>query len=225
MNYYRYLTLIIIIAVCGAMFFVEQSWQQTFSSEWGSSSPKLGMAWEHLRSGQLAREDLRQFSTLITYTFLHGDIEHIVYNMVFLWMFGVLACELLGQWTTLWIYFVCGIGGAITQALMVRDGAPAIGASGAISGLQGLYLGLALRWQLPNAKVWPLAYAVPPMQMVALGIIGFVGDFVLFQMRGDNIAHGAHMGGLLTGLLIAAVLTSVYPTLASYNPWWRGRRV
>ncbi len=225
MNYYRYLTLITIIAVCGAIFFVEQSRHRSFDDEWGSSSPKLGVAWEHLRSGQLGREDLRQFSTLVTYTFLHGDIEHIVYNMVFLWMFGVLACELLGQWTTLWIYFACGIGGAITQALMVRDAAPAIGASGAISGLQGLYLGLALRWHLPSAKVWPLAYAVPPMQMVVLGVIGFVGDLVLFQMRGDNIAHGAHMGGLLTGLLIAAVLTSIYPTLSSYNPWWRGRRV
>ena len=225
MNYYRYLTLITIIAVCSAVFSVEQSQRQTFGNEWGSSSPKLGVAWEHLRSGHLGREDLRQFSTLITYTFLHGDIEHIVYNMVFLWMFGVLACDLLGQWTTLWIYFACGIGAAITQALMVRDAAPAIGASGAISGLEGLYVGLALRWQLPNASVWPLAYAVPPMQMVALAAIGFVGDLVLFQFKGDNVAHGAHLGGLLTGVLIAAVLTSIYPTLASYNRLWRGRRV
>ncbi|MFO0788323.1 MAG: rhomboid family intramembrane serine protease [Pirellulales bacterium] len=225
MNSYRHLTIVAIIVICAVVFGIEQSQETTFGDAWGSSSTSLGVTWEHLRSGHLGAADFRQLATLVTYTFLHGDIEHIVYNMVFLWLFGILACELLGQWPTLVIYFVCGIGAAITQALMVRDAAPAIGASGAISGLEGLYLGLALRWQLPDANVWPLAYPVPPMQVVALGVIGFCGDLVLFYMRGDNIAHGAHMGGLLTGVLIAAMITSAYPTLASFNPRWRGRRV
>jgi rhomboid family protein len=217
MDYYRYLTLIVTIAVCAAVFATEQSRKESYADEWGATSSKLAAACRDLRAGNISRGDLHQFATLITHQFLHGGVEHIAYNMVFLWIYGVLACELLGQLPMLVIYVACGIAAAVTQCAMQRDSLPLVGASGAISGLEGLYMGLALRWQLPNVRVWPIAYPVPPMRLVILGVIGFVGDVVLFQMKSDHIAHGAHLGGLLTGLAIAAVITTVYPTLAWYQ--------
>jgi membrane associated rhomboid family serine protease len=216
-DYYRYLTLIVLITLCAAVFAGQQSRDNSLPDRWGAKPARLVESARHIRAGTVDRSDLQRLSTLITHQFLHGDISHIAYNMVFLWVFGTLICELLGQWTMLAAYLVCGVVGGITHALMVPGSEGLIGASGAISGLEGLYIGLALRWPLPNVRVWPLAHPVPPMQMVAFAVLGFAGDLVLFQMKRDNIAHGAHMGGLLTGLMIGGILTTVYPTPSRWN--------
>jgi len=217
LDYYRYLTLIALITICAAVFAVQQSRDESLSKRWGAKPSRLAEATRNIRAGVVGREELQSLSTLVTHQFLHGDISHIAYNMVFLWAFGALACELLGQWTMLAVYLVCGIVGGITHALMVPGSESLIGASGAISGLEGLYMGLALRWPLPNVRVWPLAHPIPPMQLVAFGVLGFVGDLVLFHLNRDHIAHGAHMGGLLTGLVIAGLITTVYPTPKRWN--------
>jgi membrane associated rhomboid family serine protease len=216
-DYYRYLTLIVLITLCAAVFAGQQSPDESITERWSAKPSRLAETSRHVRRGVVHGDDLQSLSTLVTHQFLHADISHIAYNMVFLWVFGTLACELLGQWAMLAVYLVCGIVGGITHALMVPGSEGLIGASGAISGLEGLYMGLAVRWQLPNVRVWPLAHPVPPMQMVAFGVLGFVGDLVLFHMKRDNIAHGAHMGGLLTGLIIAGVLTAVYPTPSRWS--------
>ena len=150
--------------------------------------------------------------------FLHGDVRHIVYNMVFLWTFGILTSELLGQWRTLAVFIVCGICGAVMHIVLNPDSSePMIGASGAISGLEGVYLGLAIRWQLPDAEIWPLAYPVPAMHLGFFAVIGFIGDLMLFANHDEQIAYGAHLGGFLSGLLIAAVITTIYPTAYKYE--------
>ena len=99
-----------------------------------------------------------------------------------------------------------------------------IGASGAISGLAGVYLGLAVQWRLPYAEVWPLAHPVPPMQVAAFALLGFVGDMVLLARHDQQIAYGAHLGGLLTGVVIAALITTIYPTIEAYHRASRKRR-
>jgi rhomboid family protein len=78
-------------------------------------------------------------------------------------------------------------------------------------------LGLALRWQLPNAEVWPLAYPVPAMYLGFFGVLGFLFDLILFAKHDEHIAYGAHLGGFLSGLLIAAIITTIYPTLYAYE--------
>jgi membrane associated rhomboid family serine protease len=217
MNYYRCLTIIGVIVVATIVFAIEQSQHTTFGHEWGATPPKIFDAASHIRHGSFSKEDARQFATLITHQFLHGDIQHILFNMIFLWIFGTLNCRILGQWQTLAAFFVCGAAGAIVQGLVVRDGLPLIGASGAISGLEGLFVGLALRWELPDAEVWPLAYSVTPQQFVVVALIGFGIDLFLLSQQRDNIAHGAHLGGVLTGLAIAGLITTIYPTLNAYN--------
>jgi membrane associated rhomboid family serine protease len=94
---------------------------------------------------------------------------------------------------------------------------PTIGASGAICGFEGVYLGLALRWRLPWAEVWPLAHPVPPMQLGVFALVGFIGDMALLSDHSAHIAYGAHVGGFLSGLAIAAVLTTIYPTRVAFD--------
>jgi membrane associated rhomboid family serine protease len=221
----RHLSIWSIIVVAVILFAAEQIDDNSFAESGGTIPTQVRAAASALVEGKLSRDNAKALSTLVTSMFLHADVEHILYNMVFLWTFGVLASELLGQWRALATFVACGIGGAIVHTCLNPDSSvPMVGASGAISGLEGLYLGLAVRWQLPNAEVWPLAYPVPPLQLGAFAIVGFVGDLLLSANHDQHIAYGAHLGGFLAGLAIAAVTTTVYPTLHAYERAGRKNR-
>jgi membrane associated rhomboid family serine protease len=218
MNPYRHLTIFGLIALCAFVFAGEQFQQTSWSQEFGAVPAAIVPAYHELISGQWSLAIARNLSRLITAIFLHGGVEHFGYNMVFLWVFGYLASQALGQWRTLAIFIICGICGNILQVWFNADSPVSIiGASGAISGLAGVYLGLAVQWRLPYAEVWPLAHPVPPMQVAAFAILGFIGDMVLLARHDQQIAYGAHLGGLLTGVIIAAVITTIYPTVEAYN--------
>jgi membrane associated rhomboid family serine protease len=183
-------------------------------------------AFHDLISGQWSLAMWRNLSRLVTAVFLHGDVVHIGYNMVFLWTFGYLTSQALGQWRTVAIFLLCGFSGNVLQVWFNADSPVSIiGASGAISGLAGMYLGLAVQWRLPYADVWPLAHPVPPMQVAAFAILGFIGDMVLLARHDEQIAYGAHLGGLLTGVVIAATITTLYPSIEAYSRSSRKWRV
>jgi membrane associated rhomboid family serine protease len=214
----RHLAIWGIIVVAVMLFASEQVSDVSFADSGGTVPTQVRAAASDLIDGRFNLAEVKAFSTLVTSMFLHADVEHILYNLVFLWTFGILASELLGQWRALATFIACGIGGAIVHTCLNSDSSvPMIGASGAISGLEGLYLGLALRWQMPDAEVWPLAHPVPPLQLGAFAVVGFVGDLLLFANHDAHIAYGAHLGGFLAGVAIAAVITTVYPTLHAYE--------
>jgi len=214
----RHLSIWGIIAVAVIVFAAEQVRETTFAESGGTIPTQVRAAASALVEGHFSLAEAKTFTTLATSMFLHADVEHILFNMVFLWTFGILVSELLGQWRALAVFLICGICGAIVHTCLNPDSSvPMIGASGAISGLEGLYLGLALRWQMPDAEVWPLAHPVPPLQLGAFAIVGFVGDMLLMANHDQHIAYGAHLGGFLSGVAIAAVITTVYPTLHAYE--------
>jgi membrane associated rhomboid family serine protease len=222
MNPYRYYTIIGLIGLCGLVFAAEQVQHTSWSKELGAVPTAIVPAYHELLRGQLSLATVRNLSRLVTAIFVHADITHIGYNMIFLWTFGYLTAQVLGQWRTLVIFILCGICGNIVQVCFNSDSLVSIiGASGAISGLAGVYLGLAVQWHLPYAEVWPLAYPVPPAQVAVFALLGFVGDMVLLARRDEQIAYGAHLGGLLMGVTIAAIITTVYPTIDAYH---RGAR-
>ena len=175
-------------------------------------------AFRELISGHLSFSIARDLSRLVTAIFLHADPQHLGFNMVFLWTFGYLTSQVLGQWRALVIFLICGVCGNIVQVWFNTESSVSIiGASGAICGFEGVYLGLAVQWRLPYAEVWPLAHPVPPLQIGAFALIGFIGDMVLLARHDQQIAYGAHLGGLLTGVIIAAVITTIYPTIDAYR--------
>lgn len=225
LNPYRHLAILALIGLCAIVFSAEQIRQATWSENLGAVPAAIVPAYQELIGGHWSLSMWRNLSRLITALFLHADAVHIGYNMVFLWAFGYLTSQVLGQWRTLAVFLLCGVSGNMLQIWFdAASPVPIIGASGAISGLAGVYLGLAVQWQLPYAEVWPLAHPVPPMQIAAFAILGFVGDIMLLARHDQQIAYGAHLGGLLTGVIIAALITTIYPSLEAYHRTSRSRR-
>ncbi len=104
-----------------------------------------------------------------------------------------------------------GQGWSDEQAwLKPQSSRPIIGASGAVCGFEGIYLGLILRWKLPWPDVWPLAHPIPPIRLAAFAILGVVIDAYSLMNFDQRIAYGAHLGGFFSGLFIAALLTQFY---------------
>lgn len=164
-------------------------------------------SWQNLRAGVAGMEDWKIFSTLLSCAFLHADAEHIVYNMLFLWIFAALMAELLGARWMFGVFLVTAICGSIFHVVLNPGKlAPMLGASGALMGFEGAYLGLATRWHLPDPHIWPMSRAVPAGQLAMIGVIGVVFDYTsLMSHAPGNIAYGAHLGGFVGGLVLTAL--------------------
>jgi membrane associated rhomboid family serine protease len=163
--------------------------------------------WDDLRAGGMAADGAWRLGTLLSYAFLHGSFEHLMFNMLYLWIFAALAAELLGhRWVMFIFCFTAICGGLCHVALNAGEYAPMIGASGAVMGFEGLYLGMAVRWQLPDPHVWPMARSIPPGQLAALGVLGLVMDYMGFLGGTLGVAYGAHLGGFVGGLLLACTV-------------------
>lgn len=133
---------------------------------------------------------------LVTYMFLHGGIAHVGLNMFMLWMFGTLIERAWGSQPFLVYYLVCGVGGAlVTWATGPGSYTIALGASAAVLGLL-----VAFAMMDPDRKL--LFWFVIPVKVkwvIWLIIIGsLIGAFDGYE---DNIAHFAHLGGMLAGYL------------------------
>ncbi len=128
---------------------------------------------------------------IVTYMFLHGGFMHVFFNMFILWMFGA---ELEREWGTrefLKYYFITGIGAGLTVVLV--SNASTIGASGAV---YGIMIAFAMRY--------PDAMMIFPFPMKVKYYMGFLFLFSLLMTMGsagDGIAHGAHLGGMVVGLI------------------------
>ena len=137
---------------------------------------------------------------LVTYMFLHADLKHLFFNMLSLWMFGEVIERTLGRNRFLVFYFISGIGAGLCQIVMqlfTADSpfAATIGASGACYGIL-----LAFGLLYPNQKIYLL---IPPIPIKAKWlVIGYaILEAYLAFNTDSNIAHLAHLGGMLFGLL------------------------
>lgn len=153
------------------------------------------------RYGALHVGDMFGFHTyqFITYMFLHGGFEHLFFNMFALWMFGRTLEYELGSRRFLIYYMVCGIGAALIQvAITLALGQPMslVGASGAVMGLL-----LAFGVLHPNAVIMLL---FPPIPLKAKWfVVGYAVLELFLGWRGvGNVAHFAHIGGMLWGFLL-----------------------
>ncbi len=199
-----------LLGLIGLMFLIFFA-QAAFGPAWYQGlmavPVKVIESWDHLQGGQFSAVDWRAFGTLLSCAFLHGDLGHVAFNMLYFWVFGALLVELLGWRWMLLIFFVTAFGASVTYVIMNReDMIPMLGASGALMGFEGAYLGLAMRWTLPDPHVWPLAQPIPPAHLALVAVVGVGFDyFAIMQGHDSGIAYGAHVGGFTTGLLLAAI--------------------
>ena len=168
-------------------------------------------AWNSAKAGDF---EVKAFFPVLSCAFLHGGFEHVFFNMIYLWIFGALAVELVGNKWMLITFFFTAICGSIFHVVMNAESPiPTLGASGSVMGFEGLYLGMAVRWHLPDPHIWPMARPIPPAHLAGLGILGLVMDFMGFLGGNLGVAYSAHLGGFVGGLVLGAVAVPM-PRLA-----------
>lgn len=146
--------------------------------------------------------------------FLHGGWLHLIGNMLFLFVFGRSMEDRFGHLQFLLMYFVGGLGAAVTHIVLnAGSTVPSIGASGAIAGILGAY---AVCY--PRARITtliPLFIIFWRVEIPALFLLGYwflIQFFTGFQMleiesaTSGGVAWWAHVGGFLTGIFLAIVL-------------------
>lgn len=189
--------------------YVRKYWQATTpSDEWFAARMQFEaerdrISW--IRFG-LIPADVKPAS-LLGHMFLHGNVMHWLGNMVFLVLFGLLLERVLGTALFVGAYLLTGlIAAALFIATHAGSTTPLVGASGAISGLMGAYLGA---YGLRKVRFfytigfWFGKFTAPAMVVFPL----WLAKELYGHFSGDSpIAYMAHAGGLLGGLLIALLL-------------------
>ena len=154
---------------------------------------------------------------LLTYMFLHAGWLHIIFNMLFLWVFGDNIEDALGRGRFFAFYLLCGIASGLAYVISDTTATgPLIGASGAVAGVIGAYLMLR-----PCAKVRVLIGPIP-MSIHAYWVIGFwVLSQVWHIVASDQpgVAWWAHLGGLVSGAFLVVVMRRPGVTLFECLPW------
>jgi membrane associated rhomboid family serine protease len=178
---------------------------------------EFGLIAEHLLGGAgpttdgclLLNQEQQRLTGLFSSQFLHADLLHLSFNMLFLWVFGNNIEERLGRVRFLPFYLLCGAVAGLAQAAVDPDSViPLIGASGAVSGILGAYLVL-----YPRVRIWTVVFPLVflPFKLPAwlwLGIY-FALQFVYLgdatTSGGDGVAYMAHIGGFVAGAALIRV--------------------
>ncbi|WP_310396424.1 rhomboid family intramembrane serine protease [Hymenobacter sp.] len=137
---------------------------------------------------------------LLTCLFIHAGLSHLLLNMFSLWLLGLLVEDRVGARRLLLVYLACGVGGGLASLFWHADGINSVGASGAIFGLYGLLLALLVGKKLVLDK---------SDRRAMLGLVLYLVLSNLLSGLSGNIDNAAHLGGLLTGLLVAGPLALV----------------
>lgn len=164
---------------------------------------------------------------LITYMFMHGNFQHLFFNMFALWMFGRVVESVWGPKKFLTFYFVCGIGAGLVQEvsqlvslyMLASDQIPGfvasnimevahnsqqllnmwttVGASGAI---YGILLAFGMLFPEERIFIFPLPVPIKAKWFVCLYVV--IELLMALTTPGDQVAHFAHLGGMLFGYLL-----------------------
>ena len=139
--------------------------------------------------------------TLLTYMFLHGDILHLLSNMLFLWVFGDNVEDAMGHIKFLVFYLaVRRRRRACARLVLPTSKLPLIGASGAVAGVIAAYLILH-----PRVMVWVLAFRFIPLRISAAWVLGvWVATQLVMVLlnQADQVAWWAHIGGMVAGAIL-----------------------
>ena len=154
----------------------------------------------------------------VTYMFMHANFSHIFCNMFAVWMFAPVLEKEWGTRKFLIYYFVCGLGAALVQEcvwslriehllmsypedvvyVQYASHVVTIGASGAVFGIL-----FAFGWLFPDVRMFLLFLPIPIRARTFVLIYAAIELLAGFShIAGDNVAHFAHLGGMLFGFLL-----------------------
>lgn len=166
----------------------------------------------------------------ITYMFMHANFAHLFFNMFAVFMFAIPLERHWGAKRFLIYYLVSGIGAGIAQELVwwltygfVSMPGITIGASGAVFGIL-----FAFGWLFPDTRLFIFPIPIPIRARIFVIIYALIELYQgVFKANGDNVAHYAHLGGLLFGWLIILYWKhsdksfSATPSDSKLSNWWR----
>src|SRR5215471_8528682 len=142
---------------------------------------------------------------LLSSVFVHIGVVHLLLNMWCLWSLGRLAERMFGNWTFLALYLLCGLGGSLASVWWDPSIVSA-GASGAVFGVAGGLVGF-----------WYFGKVALPRSVIKrdfASILTFVGYNLIYGFAKEGVDNAAHLGGLLTGLALGALMHRSLPTTA-----------
>lgn len=159
---------------------------------------------------------------LVSYMFMHANFSHIFFNMFALWMFGRVLEQVWGPKRFLTYYIVCGIGAGLVQELVwgmeyvfvwsnfasVDTGVGIISMEGFLNelttvGASGAVYGILLAFGVlfPNSQMF--VFPIPMPIKAKYFVIGYAVLELFLGLGGsDGVAHFAHLGGMLFGLIL-----------------------
>jgi membrane associated rhomboid family serine protease len=142
-----------------------------------------------------------QFWKLFSYLFLHFELLHLFFNMFMLWMFGTEVEEALAPEKFIKLYFFSGVGAGLFQMLFSPSETDiVIGASGAVYGVMAAFAIL-----FKDHIITLLLFFIFPVRLKAKHLIPLLigSSIVLFMFWGENsrVAHMAHLGGAISGII------------------------
>lgn len=157
----------------------------------------------------------QNLGSIFSSMFMHGSIAHLLGNMFFLYVFGDNIEDRFGHYKYLLIYLFWGVMATFAHSIFAVStgdgGIPAVGASGAISGVLGAYLIF-----FPRAKIHTIIFAffITTVRIPALAYIPF---WFIMQLvfaligQGGGVAYLAHIGGFLVGVATAYAWRYISP--------------
>ena len=153
---------------------------------------------------------------LLGHMFLHAGLLHLAGNLVFLWVFGNAVCAMVNNLVYPLLFALFGVVAA--AAHLAFDGAPALGASGAINGIVGMALAM---YPLNNVHmVWFVGVRGGTFEMPLwiLAMIWFAFDAYGAFFGRDGVGYWAHLGGLACGLVAGMLALKLgWLTLTEYD--------
>jgi len=155
---------------------------------------------------------------LITYQFTHVAFFHLFFNMFALYMFGRVLESYWGPSRFFTYYMITGIGAGLIQlAVCYFQNIPfiAIGASGAVFGIL-----LAFGMIFPNTPLMIIPFPFPikaKYLVIGYGVLELSMGFA--NRSGDNVAHFAHLGGMLFGIILILYWRKKNGNFRTGNPW------
>lgn len=141
--------------------------------------------------------------TLFTSIFIHGDIFHLLGNMLYLWIFGNNIEDAVGHFRFVLFYIICGLSASFSHILLnVNSTLPMIGASGAIAGILGAYIVL-----YPKTKVLVLIWFIIFIRTIWIPSTIVLGIWFILQIYSASLGIGgvawfAHIGGFSAGFFL-----------------------
>ena len=145
------------------------------------------------------------FYQLVSHIFVHGDLWHLGGNMLALFLFGNAINGKLGHWNFLGLYLIFGIWAGLCWLILGR-GQAALGASGAIMGLCGIFLVLYPKNEVRILWTFFVRGGTFEIASYWLLLFWFAGDLWGCIGGGDGVAYVAHLGGAVAGFAVGIFL-------------------